>query len=525
MTPAPALSVIVPAYDEGPRVREHLRRIVAALEPSARAFEILVVDDGSRDETAAEARAVAAEDPRVRVLSHPENLGKGAALSTGCASAAGEILVFLDADLEIAPEQVLPLVERMEREGASVAVGSKYLPGAAERRPLARVLLSRLYRVVTTLFFRLPLSDTQTGLKVLRRDVASAAVPALRSRRWAWDLELLVVADRLGARIVAGPVAVDFSRRATRIGLRGFLDSGLDTLRILARNRWFGAYGRAIRAARGTGTSTRRTRILVSGDDLGLSPAVDRGILDALQKGDLTSTSWLPPEGSAPRADEPLARVPNGADVGVHVDLAHGRGRLAGFLVRCALGLVAAREVKEKVRAGIESARRVGLEPTHVDAHRHAFLFPSVYRALCAESAALGIRAVRFPLPVGGFRAGSGPAGFLKAGVLVAACVGLRGVPRRYRLAAPDGIADAATAERWARAGRLPDSVRGRTVEVIAHPIAGRPDDVPAAERGIDREADSRRVGGLIRRLAALGVAPATFAGLPGASRVGSRPS
>ncbi len=511
----PSLSVIVPAFDEGPRVRDHLRRIGTALAPLGRPFEILLVDDGSRDETAAEASAVARDDPRVRVLSHASNLGKGAALATGCLAARGDVLVFLDADLEIAPEQILPLLALLERDRAAISIGSKYLPGAAERRPLVRVLLSRLYRVVTTLFFRLPLSDTQTGLKILRADLARAAVPALKTRRWAWDLELLVVAHRAGARIVAGPVSVDFSRAATRIGLKGFVDSGLDTLKILARDRWLGAYGRAVAAARGARRSPAATRAIASGDDLGLSSAVDRGILDALARGDLTSASWLAPPPTTPRADEPLSRLPRGADLGVHVDLA--RGRLLSFLARSFLGLVPAGAPRAEVRRAVLLARAAGHDPSHVDAHRHAFLAPSVYRAVCAEAAALRVPAVRFPLPLGGFAAGSGLSGRVKAAVLFAASIGLRGIAHEHGLATPDGIADAATAERWVRSGRLPRSVRGRTVEVLAHPIEADGGDggVPAGEAGIDRAADSRRVRGLLDGLLRLGVARASFRGLP----------
>ena len=250
--PVPALSVIVPALDEGPHVRAHLARIVASVERLGRPFEVLLVDDGSADDTGAEARAAAATDPRVRVVTHPTNRGKGAALATGCAEARGDVLVFLDADLEISPDEIGPLLARLEASGAAVAVGSKYAPGARERRPWHRAWLSRAYLLVTSVLFRLPIRDTQTGLKALRRDVARALVPALRTRRWAWDVELLVLAHRAGARIVAAPVTVDFRRPGVRIGLRGFVDSGLDTVAVFLRDRGLGAYGRAVaRAARG----------------------------------------------------------------------------------------------------------------------------------------------------------------------------------------------------------------------------------------------------------------------------------
>src|SRR5205085_7302861 len=99
---APALSILVPAFDEAAHVREHLGRITAVMAASGRSFEVVLVDDGSRDATVAEAQAAAAADARIRVVRHERNEGKGAALATGCREARGDVLVFLDADPEIA---------------------------------------------------------------------------------------------------------------------------------------------------------------------------------------------------------------------------------------------------------------------------------------------------------------------------------------------------------------------------------------------------------------------------------------
>src|SRR5205814_7935713 len=128
------------------------------------------------------------------------------------------------------------------------------------------------------------------------------------------------------------------------------------------------------------------------------------------------------------------------ADVGVHVDLAGGRP--ARFLARSLLGLVPARDVRAAVRRQVTAARTLGLSPTHVDAHRHAFLATGVYRAVASEARALGIRGIRFPAPLGTLRAGAGPAGIAKALVLTAAGIALRGAPRAAGMASPDGIAD-----------------------------------------------------------------------------------
>ena len=500
----PAVSVIVPAYDEAPHVREHLRRIAAAMEALARPFEVVLVDDGSRDGTAARAEEAAREDPRIRVERHGGNRGKGAALATGCRIARGDVLVFLDADLDISPAEIGPLLSRMEAGGASVAVGSKYAPGAVQRRPLHRVLLSRLYLLVTSILFRLPIRDTQTGLKAVRADLARALVPAIVAHRWTWDVELLLLAHRLGARFVAVPVHVDFHARGTRLLWRDAAAAGLDTLVAFLRDRGLGGYGRALRAARGGGPRPPRgPRAILCGDDLGLSPSVDRGLLEAAGLGRLTAVSALSDGPTSANAAAALAAHGNPADVGLHVDLA--QGRLVRFLVRAVLGCVRPREVRSAVRAQAGRLRASGLVPTHVDAHRHAFFLPCVYRAVAAEARALGIPGLRRAVPAGSVRCGAGVAGLAKGALLWSFGLVTRGVPRAFALATSDGVVDAATAARWVERGRWPRSLARATVEVVAHPARG-PDDVPAGERGIDRAADAARLEGLRAGLERLGV-------------------
>jgi hypothetical protein len=476
--PVPALSVIVPALDEGPHVRAHLARIVASVERLGRPFEVLLVDDGSADDTGAEARAAAATDPRVRVVTHPTNRGKGAALATGCAEARGDVLVFLDADLEISPDEIGPLLARLEASGAAVAVGSKYAPGARERRPWHRAWLSRAYLLVTSVLFRLPIRDTQTGLKALRRDVARALCPRC-ARAGGPGTSSCSCSRTRRARIVAAPVTVDFRRPGVRIGLRGFVDSGLDTVAVFLRDRGLGAYGRAVaRAARGDREARPPTRVVLSGDDLGLCASADRGLLEAVAAGTLTSVSWLADGATAPAAAAAAARLSPPPDVGVHLDLAAlAGGSLARFLVRSALGLVPARDVRRAVRAAVAAARARGLAPTHLDAHRHAFLLPSTYRAVAAEAARLGVPGVRRPVPVGGRCGRRRRPG--KGAVLFAAGVATRG---SARVRARDDGRDRGRRGSGGM-GRVAAPVAARYVRMVAHPAAG-PGDVPAADRG-----------------------------------------
>lgn len=516
--PARLISVVVPAYEEGAHVRAHLARIARAMEATGRAFEIVLVDDGSVDATYAEAGAAAAVDPRVRVLRHETNRGKGAALVTGTRAARGDVLVYLDADLEIAPEQVPSLLARFERERADVLVGSKYEPGASQRRPLHRVLLSRIYWFVTSLLFRLPIRDTQTGLKILSRPLADAVIPAVRTHRFAWDIEVLVLAHRAGARIVSGPVSVDFLAGGARIGARGVLASAVDTLRVFLRAKTLGAYGRTDRA-----TGARRCRppacVWPAADDLGLSSSVDRGILEAAAAGRVRSVSVLVDGPTATDASRALAAITPAPRVGVHLRL--GGDRLAPFVARALVGLASTTLVRAQVRRQVERARALGLAPVRIDAHRHAAFAPAVFRAMCREARACGLSEVRRPAPVTTWRVGRGPAALLQGGLLALAGIATRGVPRAFRLHAADGIVDLERFDRRLDRGRA--GVRGLrgTIEVIAHPARGI-DDVPRGERGPDRSGDATRLEGFSDRAHAAGLTVGFGCGAGPQPRTGS---
>jgi predicted glycoside hydrolase/deacetylase ChbG (UPF0249 family) len=480
----PALTVVLPAYDEARHLAENLRRLIRHLDREEMAFEVVVVDDGSRDGTGDAAEEVARDDARVRVLRHVANRGKGAALATGCLAARGDVIVLLDADLEIPPEEVPPLLALLRRTGADVAVGSKYHPEARLVWPWRRRVLSRLYHFVTAILFRLPLRDTQTGLKAIRRSAARELVPRLTSRRFAWDVELLLLAHRTGRRSVAGPVHLAPSSRASRVTPRAALLSGLDTFRIFLRDRGLGAY--RLRAGRRRGG----TRVIVHGDDLGMSPAVNRGLAQGLAEGGLTSCSVLV---DAPGAIDGLRAVGGrSVDLGLHLDLLDGRG-LARFALQSAFSRASLRSVELETQRQLARLRAAGVAPTHVDAHRHAWLAPRVRRAVARVAAREGVAHLRSLRPLGPLFA-SGVVEGLKRTLLWTLSLTGAGIARAHGLASPDGHVDAQEAARWVRRGRIPRYARGRVVEVIAHPLHGASDLPSSEERTLDRLAEGRAV-------------------------------
>ncbi len=231
-TPA-RLSVILPAYNEGHHIYANLKEVCSVLKGCN--LEVIVVDDGSQDRTFDESQRAVAEGYPVRAVRQGANRGKGAALFYGFGFASGDLVAFLDADLEIAPDNVLRLWEVMQATNAEVVVGTK--TSSENRFPVIRRLLSGLYRWGVSFLFGLSLSDTQTGVKLFRREALEAAIPRLAVSRFAFDIELLVAVTRFGYRIAECPVKTNYTRTGNlgRMNPRQIVGMLIDTLRIYYR--------------------------------------------------------------------------------------------------------------------------------------------------------------------------------------------------------------------------------------------------------------------------------------------------
>jgi len=206
------LSVVVPAYREEGRIGSAIERIRAALAPLDGDVEVVVVDDGSGDGTAAEAEAAGAD----RVVVQPVNRGKGAAVRAGVLAASGRTVAFTDADLAYAPEQLLGLLEQVEA-GWDVVVGSRRheltqtLVRAGRLREVGGRVINSLTHAVLLGAYR----DTQCGLKAFRADAARTIFERSRVDGFGFDVEVFVVAERNAMAVTEVPVRVENSTRST----------------------------------------------------------------------------------------------------------------------------------------------------------------------------------------------------------------------------------------------------------------------------------------------------------------------
>lgn len=229
------LSVVVPAYDEGRRLGPSLRRIVAYLESSGRSFEVLVVDDGSRDETAEVAREVG--DERVVVIRHPLNRGKGAALRTGALASQGRRVLVTDADLSTPIEDL----ERLEPhlEDAEVVLGSRAVRSSeiTRRQPLYRELMGKTFNLLIRLLGVRGVHDTQCGFKLFDGAAARRLFAELTVDRFAYDVELVWLARRHGLRVTEVGVTWADSPDSRVHPIRDSLSMLRDVLRFRLRHR------------------------------------------------------------------------------------------------------------------------------------------------------------------------------------------------------------------------------------------------------------------------------------------------
>ena len=199
------LSIVVPAYNEEHRIEASLGKIRAYAEAQPYALEVIVVDDGSTDATA----AVVAKFPEVRYirLSGP-NHGKGYAVRHGVLEASSNLVLFTDADLSAPIEEADKLVAALEANGAAAAVGSRALRREliGVRESILRDYSGRCYNLLVRLFTGLRIRDTQCGFKLFRMDLARRAFELQRIWGFGFDPELLFLIERTGGKIVEVPV-------------------------------------------------------------------------------------------------------------------------------------------------------------------------------------------------------------------------------------------------------------------------------------------------------------------------------
>jgi dolichyl-phosphate beta-glucosyltransferase len=207
LEPRPALSIVVPCYNEELRLPSTIEKIERYLEGIDRPYELILVDDGSTDGTRNVMNAAAERNGRVRIEALPHNRGKGRALADGVAAARGAEILITDADLST-PIEELEKLQAVLDKGAGAAIASRALRGSRVEvsQPIYRVLMGKAFNLIVQLILLPGIWDTQCGFKLFRADVAKDAFGALTTDGFGYDPEVLYRAKKRGVRIAEVPV-------------------------------------------------------------------------------------------------------------------------------------------------------------------------------------------------------------------------------------------------------------------------------------------------------------------------------
>jgi len=214
------LSLVIPAYRQEKTIVEDIKNLQKALSALPFKYEIIVVVDGDTDNTFKNAEKLKGKN--VLVIGYKRNIGKGFAIKHGVEKANGDVIGFIDAGMDLAPSEISIMLDIMDWNKADVVVGSKLHPESKVNYPFARKILSWGYRTLTHVLFGFKVKDTQVGLKLFRGKVAKDVFAKIIVKRFAFDIEVLAVAYKLGyTKIYEAPIKLNFNR-ASSITSAGF---------------------------------------------------------------------------------------------------------------------------------------------------------------------------------------------------------------------------------------------------------------------------------------------------------------
>ncbi|MEN7981984.1 MAG: glycosyltransferase [Nanoarchaeota archaeon] len=226
------LSVVLPSYNTKD-LEKNVSEIQKEIEKITRNYEIIVVNDGSTKEWKNESKKLKEQkNSKIKILSYDINKGKGYALKKGGMIAKGEKIVFLDSDLDIPPRQIKFFLDELENE--DIVIGSKRHPKSKIIYPVSRKFMSSIYQKLNSVLFNLNVKDTQVGIKAFHSHVLKKNLPKLTIKRYVFDLELLVVANKENYKIKEVPVEIKYKFGST-INMKSVLNMLWETAAIFYR--------------------------------------------------------------------------------------------------------------------------------------------------------------------------------------------------------------------------------------------------------------------------------------------------
>ena len=228
------LSIVIPAYNEGERIYENLLEMSKLLSSFVTDYEMIVVNDGSKDNTEVEIRRASETVKNIVPAGYQMNRGKGGAIKEGVKCATGDYIAFLDADMDLSPMNLKDFLAKMEETSATAVIGSKMHKDSKVNYPLPRKIMSLGYFLLLKMLFRLNIKDTQTGVKLFEADALKKVMRQVSTDGFAYDIEILALICASGGTIVEMPIELIFQRTNGwgRIRLSDVMEVAQDTMKI-----------------------------------------------------------------------------------------------------------------------------------------------------------------------------------------------------------------------------------------------------------------------------------------------------
>jgi len=230
------ISVLIPAFNEEENILLTVKETINVLNTLDKDYEVVIVDDGSHDNTYDIVKKELGQfNDKVKIERYTPNQGKGFAIKYGFNFVTGDYVLFLDADLDLHPSQITNFLYLMKKEKADIIIGSKGHKDSVVDYPRSRKFLSSGYYFLIKTLFGLPVKDTQTGFKLFRYEALKTGIKKIVVKKYAFDLELLVVLNKYGYKIVEGPIYLKPTRKYGRIGIKDIFNIFWDTMAVFYR--------------------------------------------------------------------------------------------------------------------------------------------------------------------------------------------------------------------------------------------------------------------------------------------------
>lgn len=221
-------SIVIPAYREEAGIKGYLNSLTRFFDVKFPDYEIIVVDDGSIDQTGKEVKSV--KSSKIHYYKFEKNQGKGKALKFGFRKAIGKIVIFLDAGGDFPPKQLINFINAIEKDGFDIAIANKWDKKSKINYSLKRKIFSKIFRNINSLLFKINFSDTQAGLKALNKQSTQKIINQVDNNGFVFDLELLILASRNKLKIAELPVVLNWKNKKGGINLKTALKMLKQTL-------------------------------------------------------------------------------------------------------------------------------------------------------------------------------------------------------------------------------------------------------------------------------------------------------